>query len=49
MADGTATVTTLLRARRQGDQAAFERLTALVYHELRRRARNTIESAAAVR
>lgn len=32
-------VTTLLRAWRRGDDAAFDRLTPLVYHELRRRAR----------
>lgn len=35
-----AAVTTLLRAWRRGDQAAFERLTPLVYDELRRRARH---------
>lgn len=40
MADAAAAVTTLLRAWRQGDQAAFERLTPLVYDELRRRARH---------
>jgi RNA polymerase sigma factor (TIGR02999 family) len=34
-----ATVTVLLRAWRHGDQAAFARLTPLVYDELRRRAR----------
>ena len=33
-------VTTLLRAWRRGDQAAFERLTPLVYDQLRRRARH---------
>lgn len=39
MPDPAAAVTTLLRAWRHGDQAAFERLTPLVYDELRRRAR----------
>jgi RNA polymerase sigma factor (TIGR02999 family) len=39
MADPAAAVTSLLRAWRRGDQAAFERLTPLVYDELRRRAR----------
>ena len=39
MSDAAAAVTTLLRAWRGGDQAAFERLTPLVYDELRRRAR----------
>jgi RNA polymerase sigma factor (TIGR02999 family) len=38
MADAPTAVTTLLRAWRRGDQAAFERLTPLVYGELRRRA-----------
>jgi RNA polymerase sigma factor (TIGR02999 family) len=40
MADPPAAVTTLLRAWRRGDPAAFERLTPLVYDELRRRARH---------
>lgn len=40
MADAPTAVTTLLRAWRRGDQAAFERLTPLVYGELRRRARH---------
>jgi RNA polymerase sigma factor (TIGR02999 family) len=40
MADPAAAVTILLRAWRRGDQAAFERLTPLVYDELRRRARH---------
>lgn len=35
----------LLRAWRQGDQAAFERLTPLVYDELRRRARHYLRGA----
>ena len=39
MADGTSAVTALLRAWRGGDKAAFDRLTPLVYDELRRRAR----------
>ena len=39
MAEAAAAVTTLLRAWRRGDPAAFERLTPLVYDELRRRAR----------
>ena len=40
MADAAVpAVTTLLRAWRLGDRAAFERLTPLVYDELRRRAR----------
>ena len=39
MSEAAAAVTTLLRAWRGGDQAAFERLTPLVYDELRRRAR----------
>lgn len=40
MADSAAAVTALLRAWRRGNQAAFERLTPLVYDELRRRARH---------
>jgi RNA polymerase sigma factor (TIGR02999 family) len=40
MGDAAATVTTLLRAWGGGDHAAFERLTPLVYDELRRRARH---------
>ena len=40
MADAATAVTTLLRAWRRGDQAAFERLTPLVYDQLRRRARH---------
>src|SRR5258705_14006577 len=40
MGDAPGTVTTLLGAWRQGDQAAFERLAPLVYDELRRRARH---------
>jgi RNA polymerase sigma factor (TIGR02999 family) len=40
MAEAAAAVTTLLRAWRGGDQAAFEQLTPLVYDELRRRARH---------
>ena len=40
MADAPTAVTTLLCAWRRGDQAAFERLTPLVYGELRRRARH---------
>jgi RNA polymerase sigma factor (TIGR02999 family) len=40
MADSAGAVTTLLRAWRRGDQAAFERLTPLVYDQLRRRARH---------
>ena len=39
MAEGTSGVTALLRAWRGGDKAAFDRLTPLVYDELRRRAR----------
>ena len=39
MAEASA-VTKLLRAWRRGDQAAFERLTPLVYDQLRRRARH---------
>jgi RNA polymerase sigma-70 factor (ECF subfamily) len=38
--DPASAVTTLLRAWRGGDQAAFGRLTPLVYDELRRRARH---------
>jgi RNA polymerase sigma factor (TIGR02999 family) len=37
--DPSGAVTRLLHAWRRGDQAAFERLTPLVYDELRRRAR----------
>ena len=40
MAEAASAVTTLLRAWRRGDQAAFERLTPLVYDQLRRRARH---------
>ena len=40
MAEASSAVTTLLRAWRRGDQAAFERLTPLVYDQLRRRARH---------
>jgi RNA polymerase sigma factor (TIGR02999 family) len=40
MANRPVAVTTLLRAWRRGDQAAFGRLTPLVYDELRRRARH---------
>jgi RNA polymerase sigma factor (TIGR02999 family) len=40
MPDSASAVTTLLRAWRRGDQAAFERLTPLVYDQLRRRARH---------
>lgn len=40
MAHQPADVTTLLRAWRHGDGAAFERMTPLVYDELRRRARH---------
>jgi RNA polymerase sigma factor (TIGR02999 family) len=40
MADGCTAVTTLLRAWRRGDRGAFDRLTPLVYDELRRRARH---------
>jgi RNA polymerase sigma-70 factor, ECF subfamily len=40
MAEAATAVTTLLRAWRRGDQAAFERLTPLVYDQLRRRARH---------
>ena len=40
MADGTSAVTALLRAWRGGDKTAFDRLTPLVYDELRRRARH---------
>lgn len=56
MGDATE-VTTLLRAWRRGDQSALERLTPLVYGELRRRARaylrgeridHTLQSAALV-
>jgi RNA polymerase sigma factor (TIGR02999 family) len=39
MPESPAEITTLLRAWRQGDEGAFERLTPLVYDELRRRAR----------
>jgi RNA polymerase sigma factor (TIGR02999 family) len=39
MGEAAGAVTTLLRAWRGGDQAALERLTPLVYDELRRRAR----------
>jgi len=38
--DQASAVTTLLRAWREGDKAAFGRLTPLVYDELRRRARH---------
>ena len=44
MGDVPGTVTTLLGAWRQGDQAAFERLAPLVYDELRRRARHYLRS-----
>lgn len=44
MAEGTSTITTLLRAWRQGDEAAFARLTPLVYDELRRRARRYLRA-----
>ena len=40
MREPAAAVSTLLRAWRRGDQTAFERLTPLVYDELRRRARH---------
>jgi RNA polymerase sigma factor (TIGR02999 family) len=40
MPEPAADVSTLLRAWRRGDQTAFERLTPLVYDELRRRARH---------
>ena len=40
MAEAASAITTLLRAWRRGDQAAFERLTPLVYDQLRRRARH---------
>ena len=40
MAEAATAVTTLLRAWRRGDQAAFERLTPLVYDQLRRLARH---------
>jgi RNA polymerase sigma-70 factor, ECF subfamily len=40
MPQSSAALTTLLRAWRRGDQAAFGRLTPLVYDELRRRARH---------
>src|SRR5262245_51094812 len=39
MADRTSGVTALLNAWRGGDKSAFDRLTLLVYDELRRRAR----------
>jgi RNA polymerase sigma factor (TIGR02999 family) len=42
MVEDAAAVTTLLRAWRRGDDAAFERLTRLVYDELRRRARHCL-------
>ena len=38
MGNPSAAITSLLRAWRQGDPAAFDRLTPLVYDELRRRA-----------
>jgi RNA polymerase sigma factor (TIGR02999 family) len=38
--DRTSAVTALLQAWRRGDKAAFDRLTPLVYDELRRRARH---------
>ena len=44
MAEGTSTITTLLRAWRQGDEAAFARLTPMVYDELRRRARRYLRA-----
>lgn len=44
MSDSGAAVTTLLRAWRLGDQAAFDRLTPLVYDELRRRARHYLRA-----
>ena len=40
MTEPAAAVTDLLRAWRRGDPAAFDRLTPLVYDELRRRARH---------
>jgi RNA polymerase sigma factor (TIGR02999 family) len=40
MREQAADVSTLLRAWRRGDRAAFERLTPLVYDQLRRRARH---------
>jgi RNA polymerase sigma factor (TIGR02999 family) len=42
MADRSAEVTTLLHAWRRGDQAAFDELAALVYDQLRRRARQAL-------
>jgi RNA polymerase sigma factor (TIGR02999 family) len=42
MADPAVAVTTLLQSWRRGDQSAFERLTPLVYDELRRRARQSL-------
>jgi RNA polymerase sigma factor (TIGR02999 family) len=42
MADPAAEVTTLLHAWRRGDRAAFDELAALVYDQLRRRARQAL-------
>jgi RNA polymerase sigma-70 factor (ECF subfamily) len=44
MLDSTLPVTALLRAWRRGDQDAFDRLTPLVYDELRRRARHYLRA-----
>ena len=44
MLDPTVPVTALLRAWRRGDKDAFDRLTPLVYHELRRRARHYLRA-----
>ncbi len=44
MADGTSDITALLRAWRGGDKGALDRLTPLVYGELRRRARHYLRA-----